>query len=109
MAIGRSIEEVLQKALRNLDIGMNGLVANQRELEFDANDLNHATPKRIFAIARAFMKGKSIEYVRKKTLIDPFFLEKIWNIVHTKNLLSENTSGKLLAKHQALMIKAKKQ
>jgi len=35
MAIGRSIEEVMQKAIRNLDIGMHGLVANDRELEFE--------------------------------------------------------------------------
>lgn len=84
MAIGRSIEEVLQKALRNLDIGMNGVVANERELEFNKDDLNHATPKRIFAIARAFINGKSIDHVEKKTMIDPFFLEKIKNIVDTK-------------------------
>lgn len=109
MAIGRSIEEVLQKALRNLDIGMNGLVANERELDFDTNDLNHATPKRIFAIARAFMNGKSISHVEKKTMIDPFFLEKIWNIVETKNTLSQNTSSKLLVRDKELIIKAKKQ
>lgn len=109
MAIGRSIEEVLQKALRNLDIGMNGVVVNERELEFDKNDLNHATPKRIFAIARAFMNGKSIKYVEEKTMIDPFFLEKIWNIVRTKKTLSENTNSKLLVKDKDIIINAKKQ
>jgi len=108
MAIGRSIEEVLQKALRNLDIGMNGVVANERELEFNKDDLNHATPKRIFAIARAFINGKSIDHVEKKTMIDPFFLEKIKNIVDTKKDL-EMWDGKLLAKADALILKAKKQ
>jgi len=109
MAIGRSIEEILQKALRNLDIGMNGVVANDRELEFDKDDLNHATPKRIFAIARAFMNGKSIEHIEKKTMIDPFFLEKIQNIVQTKNTLDQNTGAKLLVKDKELIQKAKKQ
>lgn len=75
---------------------MNGLVANERELEFDKNDLDHATPKRIFAIARAFINGKSIQHVQKKTLIDPFFLEKVQNIVLTQKELSTNTNKKLL-------------
>lgn len=108
MAIGRSIEEVMQKAIRNLDIGMHGLVANERELDFKKWDLDHATPKRIFAIARAFIKGKSIEHVRKKTLIDPFFLEKIQNIVQTRNALILKEK-KLLTSDKNLVNKAKKQ
>jgi len=84
MAIGRSIEEVLQKALRNLDIGLLGVVGNMDEINFKENDLDHATPKRILAIARAFIKGKSIEHIQKKTLIDSFFLEKIHHIVVTR-------------------------
>jgi len=109
MAIWRSIEEVLQKALRNLDIGMNGLVANEREIEFNKDDLNYATPKRIFAIARAFISGKDIHHIENKTMIDPFFLEKIKNIVETKNILEQNTSQKLWVKDKEIILKSKKQ
>lgn len=109
MAIGRSIEEVLQKALRNLDIGMHGVVGNLDELDFKETDLDHATPKRIFAIARAFIKGKSIEHINKKTLIDTFFLEKIFNIVKTRSSLKENQIGKLFVKDTELILRAKKQ
>ncbi len=108
MAIGRSVEEVMQKAIRNLDIGMNGLVGNALEFEFEKTDLDHATPKRIFAIVRAFLKGKSIEYVRKKTQIDPFFLEKIQNIVITRNELARK-DNKLLVADKPLVYTAKKQ
>ena len=56
MAIGRNIEEVLQKALRNLDIGANGLVGNSSDFDFKDHELDVATPRRMFAIARALMK-----------------------------------------------------
>ena len=108
MAIGRSIEEVMQKAIRNLDIGMSWVIGNPKELEFKEWDLDYATPKRIFAIAKAFKKWKSIKYVEKKTLIDPFFLQKIKNIVDTHKNLWENKTWKLLAKDKDLIIEAKK-
>jgi len=110
MAIGRSIEEVLQKALRNLDIGMHGVVGNLDEMKFQESDLDYATPKRIFAIARAFIKGKSIDSIHKKTLIDRFFLEKIHNIVKTRKDFREIPSlGKLFVKDKPLVERAKKQ
>lgn len=109
MAIGRSIEEVLQKALRNLDIWLNWVVGNGDEIHFQEWDLDFATPKRILAIARALIKGKSIKHIQKKTLIDPFFLEKINNIVQTRTELWEVPLGKLFVKHIPLIQKAKKQ
>jgi carbamoyl-phosphate synthase large subunit len=109
MAIGRNIEEVLQKAIRNLDIGMHGVVGNLDELNFKESDLDHATPKRIFAIARAFIKGKSIEHVHKKTLIDRFFLEKVHNIVKTRADLLSKQNGKLIVADKDIISKAKKQ
>ena len=108
MAIGRNIEEVLQKAIRNLDIGMLWVVGNLNEIEFQDSDLDHATPKRIFAIARAYIEGKSTKYIQKKTLIDPFFLEKIHNIVQTRQQLW-GMWGKVLKKDAWLIVQAKKQ
>ena len=109
MAIGRNIEEVLQKALRSLDIGMLGLVGNPLELEFKDKDLDRATPKRIFAIARAFIKGKSIDYVHKKTHIDHFFLGKMKNIADTRKELLDISGKTLLSKDKNLITQAKKQ
>ena len=86
MALGRSFEEVIQKGLRMLQIGLQGLVANEdlgialneKELE-DA--LVHPTPKRILAIATAMKKGWSVEKIAGLTKIDVWFLSKLKNIV----------------------------
>jgi carbamoyl-phosphate synthase large subunit len=96
MAIGRSIEEVLQKALRNLDIWANGLVGNSSDFDFKEYEIDVATPKRMFAIARALMKWKSVEEIHKKTLIDIFFLEKLKNIVDTRKKLEEKLTAENL-------------
>ena len=95
MALGRSFEEVIQKGLRMLQIGLQGLVANEdlgialneKELE-DA--LVHPTPKRILAIATAMKKGWSVEKIAGLTKIDVWFLSKLKNIVDMeKSLTSE--------------------
>ncbi|UCG35452.1 MAG: carbamoyl-phosphate synthase (glutamine-hydrolyzing) large subunit, partial [Candidatus Omnitrophota bacterium] len=88
MAIARSYEEVLQKAIRMLDIGMNGLVCN--DLLFDDLDkeLSQPTDKRMFSIAEAIKKGYSIDKIYKLTKIDPWFLHKIKNIFETERKLS---------------------
>ncbi|UCF04020.1 MAG: carbamoyl-phosphate synthase (glutamine-hydrolyzing) large subunit, partial [bacterium] len=90
MAIGRSFEEVLQKAIRMLDVGANGLVCN----DFEFNDVEHelveATDKRLFAIAEALKDGFSIESINRHTGVDPWFLYKIKNIVEIEDKLSRN-------------------
>ncbi len=81
MAIGRTFEEVLQKAIRMLDIGFHGLVCNP----VDENDLDEkikkATDKRIFFIAKAIELGMSIDRIHSLSKIDKWFLAKIKNIV----------------------------
>ncbi|MEA3310779.1 MAG: carbamoyl-phosphate synthase (glutamine-hydrolyzing) large subunit [candidate division WOR-3 bacterium] len=88
MAIGRSFEEVLQKAIRMLDVGKAGLVSN--DLEFDDLDreLNEPTDKRMFAVAEAIRKGYSINKVHELSRINPWFLHKISNIVEIEKRLS---------------------
>ncbi|MGB9894114.1 MAG: carbamoyl-phosphate synthase large subunit, partial [Candidatus Saccharicenans sp.] len=82
MAIGRSFEEALQKAIRMLQVGMYGLVGNEnysfKNLE---KELNHPTDERIFGLAEAFQKAWSVEKVHRLTRIDPWFLYKIKNVV----------------------------
>lgn len=94
MAIGRSIEEALQKGFRNLDIGVVWLVGNPKDYDFSETELDFATPKRMFAIVRAFLYGKTQDDIHKKTHIDPFFLEKIENIVMTYQSLKSEKDWK---------------
>ncbi|MDZ7339580.1 MAG: carbamoyl-phosphate synthase large subunit, partial [candidate division KSB1 bacterium] len=82
MAIGRKFEEALQKALRMLEIGAVGLVANGwRESTDIATELREPTDRRIFVIAEALRTGMSVERIYELTHIDRWFLYKIANIV----------------------------
>ncbi len=82
MAIGRTFEEALQKALRMLEIGMCGLVGNNGLRFTDlAKELCEPTPERIFAIAEAMRAGCSVDRVHKLSRIDRWFLYGIRNVV----------------------------
>jgi carbamoyl-phosphate synthase large subunit len=87
MAIAGTLEEALQKAIRMLDIGMQGLAGS--EIVFDDLDreLREPTDKRMFAIAEAFRRGTEVEHVREQTGVDPFFLYKIRSIVRLEQEL----------------------
>ncbi|MFA5771572.1 MAG: carbamoyl-phosphate synthase (glutamine-hydrolyzing) large subunit [Thermoplasmata archaeon] len=91
MAIGRSFEEVLQKAIRMLDTGMNGLVCNELTFNDIEKELKEPTDKRMFAIVEALKRGYSVEEIRKLTTIDPWFLYKIKNIVDMENELKKHS------------------
>lgn len=107
MAIGRSFEEVLQKAIRMLEIGREGLLDNfnNHNNNFHGQiDFNTPTPMRIFSVAQAISQQTSIKTINKKTGIDSWFLAKIKNIVlfHQK-LLSK--TFKALTKENILQSK----
>ena len=89
MSIGRSFEEVIQKGLRMIGQGMHGFVGNEHT-KFDNLDEELANPTdlRIFSIASALEEGYSIERIYELTKIDPWFLEKLKNIVDYKNVLA---------------------
>ena len=90
MSIGRSFEEIIQKGLRMIGQGMHGFVGNE-DLRFDDLDheLSHPTDLRIFAIAQALEEGYTIERIYELTKIDPWFLERLKNIVDYKAVLSQ--------------------
>ncbi|WP_455392560.1 carbamoyl-phosphate synthase (glutamine-hydrolyzing) large subunit [[Eubacterium] cellulosolvens] len=90
MAIGRSFEEVLQEAIRMLDVQMNGLVCN--DLKFDNLDreLQEPTDRRMFAIAEAMNKRYSVSKISKLSKINPWFLHKMKNIVKTAKKIKSN-------------------
>ncbi len=77
MAIGRSFPEVLQKALRMLDIGVKGLDPEAFEFADLQRELQVATPRRMFAIAKAIRAGLSIAEIHRATRIDPWFLHEM--------------------------------
>ena len=90
MSIGRSFEEMLQKGLRMIGQGMHGFVGNDHT-KFDNLDeeLSNPTDLRIFAIAQALEEGYTIEHIEELTKIDPWFIERMKNIVDYKHKLSE--------------------
>ncbi len=96
MAIGRSFEEVMQKGLRMLQVGLYGFVANEK-LGLTAENLEREievpTPRRIIAIAEALQKGMSTKKISKLSGIDLWFLEKLKNIVKVEDSIRNHESG----------------
>ena len=88
MSIGRSFEEIIQKGLRMVGQGMHGFVGNDHT-RFDNLDdeLANPTDLRIFAIAQALEEGYTIERIYDLTKIDPWFIERLKNIVDYKHKL----------------------
>lgn len=93
MAIGRKFGEALQKAIRMLEIGMNGLVSNNGNGLYQYDDLDeelkNPTDARVFAIASAIRKKYSLDKLYLLTGIDKWFLEKIKNIVDIESELKK--------------------
>ena len=93
MAIGRSFEEVLQKAIRMLMIGADGFTAHRNRnfhIPDYAKEIREPTTRRIFALAEALRKGVSIDAIHEFSHINPWFLEKMKNIIHFEKFLSKN-------------------
>ena len=93
MSIGRTFEELLQKGLRMIGQGMHGFVGNDH-LKFDNLDEELANPTdlRIFAIAQALEEGYTIDRIYELTKIDPWFIERMKNIVDFKHKLEAMNS-----------------
>ncbi len=105
MSLGRSFEEVLQKAIRMLEVGKAGFVGNDFLFENLDEELANPTDKRIFAIAQALQEGYSIDRIYDLTKITRWFLYKMKNIVEMDKIIS----GKKLSElDETLMHKAKK-
>ncbi|HEY3433052.1 MAG TPA: carbamoyl-phosphate synthase large subunit [Rhodocyclaceae bacterium] len=84
MAMGRTFQESLQKALRGLEVGVYGL----DEVEADKDEIEHelANPgaQRIWHVGQAFREGYSMEDLFRLTKIDPWFLVQIEDIIKTE-------------------------
>ena len=88
MAIGRSFPEVIQKALRMLDIGVDGLDPDAFDPKDRADrDFSTPTPTRIFAIAKALETGVSVDEIFEASRIDRWFLYGLQQIVEERQRL----------------------
>lgn len=81
MSLGRSFEEVLQKAIRMLDVGMKGFVGNNLLFANLEKELSEPTDKRIFAIAEALRQGYTVDKIHQLTKITKWFLYKMKNTI----------------------------
>ncbi len=81
MAIGRTFQESFQKALRGLEVGVDGLNQKTTDREVIETELGEAKPERIWYIGDAFENGFTLEEVHQLTHIDPWFLAQIKEIV----------------------------
>ncbi len=90
MSIGKSFEEIMQKGLRMIGQGMHGFVGNNN-LTFENLDdeLENPTDLRIFAVAQALEEGYTIERIHELTKINPWFLNKLKNIVDYSRVLKQ--------------------
>ena len=88
MSIGRSFEEMLQKGLRMIGQGMHGFVGNDHvKFENLDEELANPTDLRIFALAQALEEGYTIERIEELTKIDPWFIQRMKNIVDFEHKL----------------------
>ncbi|GIO26087.1 carbamoyl-phosphate synthase large subunit [Ornithinibacillus bavariensis] len=93
MAIGRNFEESLLKGIRSMDNGTEELwLESLADLSDDTiqTRLEKADDERIYVIAEAFRRGYSVRQLHQYTKIDPFFLQKMADIVQFEVLLREN-------------------
>ena len=94
MAIGRTFEEALQKAVRMLDIGHDGIVATRPIGPAKAKELlAQPGPDRVFALPWAMRNGHSIKQLHELTHIDEWFLHCIHRLVEIEDSLKTYTGG----------------
>jgi carbamoyl-phosphate synthase large subunit len=93
MAIGRTFQESFQKALRGLEVGVDGLDEVTNDLDKITKEMGEPGPERIWYVGDAFRCGMSIEQVFNISKIDPWFLAQIKDIIERET----NLRGKHIA------------
>jgi carbamoyl-phosphate synthase large subunit len=91
MAMGRTFQESFQKALRGLEVGVDGLNEKTRDREKIEEELGEPGPDRIWYVGDAFAQGFTLEEVHNLTKIDPWFLVQIKEIVDIELWLETQT------------------
>jgi carbamoyl-phosphate synthase large subunit len=87
MAIGRTFQESFQKALRGLEVGVDGLDERSTDLEDIIQEIGEPGPDRIWYLADAFRMGMGLDEIYEETIVDPWFLEQIEELISSDNTL----------------------
>src|SRR5712664_2247940 len=100
MAIGRNFQESLQKALRGLEVGVDGFNLKSVEIGRIEDELAYPRGERLWYVADAFGVGMSLKDIQRFTRIDPWFLAQIKDLVDTeleieKKTLADYSTGEL--------------
>ncbi|MGD2183353.1 carbamoyl-phosphate synthase large subunit [Lusitaniella coriacea] len=103
MAIGRTFCESFQKALRSLETGRYGFGCDRAEqlpsLQQVRASLRTPNPDRIFSVYHAFKLGMSVENIHELTAIDPWFLDKLSQLLETEKFLKRTPLKEISAEH----------
>ena len=95
MAIGRTFQQALQKAMRGLEIGVDGLNQMTTDRQVIEKELGEPGSERIWYVGDAFAQGFTLEEVHQLTKIDPWFLAEVKEIVDIELQLDTMTLGDL--------------
>ena len=106
MAMGRTFQESFQKALRGLEVGVDGMNEKTQDREVLEKELGTPGPDRIWYVGDAFAAGWTLDEVHHFTKIDPWFLVQIEEIVKIE-LELEKTTLDALSKEELLKLKQK--
>ena len=106
MAVGSSFQESLQKALRGLETGKDGLTPITSDREIIAREISEAGPERILYLADAMRVGMSDEEIHAKTSIDPWFLAQIRELIEIEKRV-EKRSLDSVTRQELLFLKKK--
>ena len=107
MAMGRTFQESFQKALRGLEVGVDGMNEKTQDREVLEKELGEPGPERIWYVGDAFAQGMSLDEVHQLTRIDPWFLAQIQDIVHTELELERNHTLEMLDRERLYALKQK--
>jgi len=91
MAIGRTFQESMQKALRGLETGSDGFDEKTADRDEIENELGDPGPDRIYYVADAFRCGMTVDEVYDLAHIDPWFLAQVEDVVHQEKALEGRT------------------
>ncbi|MBM3361862.1 MAG: carbamoyl-phosphate synthase large subunit [Betaproteobacteria bacterium] len=105
MAMGRTFQESFQKALRGLEVGVDGMNEKTQDRQVLEKELGAPGPDRIWYVGDAFAQGMTVEEVHALTRIDPWFLVQIEQIVKVELELEAHS----LADIDAATLRALKQ
>lgn len=106
MAIGRTFQEALQKALRGLETGKDGLNEISTDRATIHHEISEPGPDRLWYLADAFRLGYTVKEAHRATKIDPWFLVQVKELVDIENRLKEYSLTEL-SKEEMLFLKKK--